>query len=132
LVAADNPKACAAAESVSTALTTASPTYEAALANGVTPISFDLVSAVGVNKDIHEIICNARLHFASGGFERSQQIDYKLRPSLENDNQFIVEVQKSPILVGFLAFYVERMKAEQQSDFEPAHRLTDEEMKDAQ
>ena len=51
-------------------------------------VEFQAVSATGVNKDISEISCSGNVQGDLG----DSNVDWKVRPQLDNDNGFIVEL----------------------------------------
>lgn len=53
-------------------------------------IKFSAVSATAMNMDIKEVSCSANIEVTSGG--QNLPIEWEVRPSLDGDNSFIVEV----------------------------------------
>lgn len=97
LLNSGDPTVCAVPEVQELALNIAEPEYEKFKAEGGEPISFQAISATDVNKDINEVTCSANLMAYAGdllqGVEiRSAPINYKIRPALDVNGTYLVEI----------------------------------------
>lgn len=93
MINTDDARACASPEAIETAFNAANREYQSFRQQGMPAVRVDTISATDINKDIHEITCQATGHYKIKGLDEdiSAFIVYKLRPSLDKTGTFIVE-----------------------------------------
>lgn len=97
MLMAGDTKVCAAPGIIDQAIAVVSKDYREALAEGMPSLPASAISATGLNRDIQEISCQAKVeHQQMGDYglnEVSSILTYKLRPSLDPDGDFVIEIQ---------------------------------------
>jgi hypothetical protein len=93
MLMAGDPAVCAADGMVDNAIGVISKEYKAAIEEGMPSFPAEQVTATGINKDIHEVNCQAKIPNLSFLFNQGAIIKYTLRPSLESEGEVSIHVQ---------------------------------------
>jgi hypothetical protein len=94
LLLANDLKVCTAGEVMKVAFNAADSRYNQALAEGMSALRTDSVSAEGVDKDVHQVICSANAYGKNPytDDENKFRVMYRVRPSLDKEGSFVAEI----------------------------------------
>ena len=117
MLEADDPKVCADTDVQNTALALVNNEYMTYLEDGGQRLRFEAVSATGIDKDIHQVSCsaNVRMQAPHVRFDAIRQIAYLVRPALDDEDGYILEVERDNEL-GFTLSSVISQYEEMQSE----------------
>ena len=106
LLSHDDPKACAADTVIQTALRAANRDYGSFIERGGEAVKVTTISATHINKDIHEVTCNAVMNYKMGGEGSIWQVPiaYKISPALDTEDSFVVAMlNPNPMKIALMS-----------------------------
>lgn len=90
LIMDDDPRACAAKDALKSVMESVSVEYKRAQENGMPPVPVNTISATSIDKDIHQINCEALIYPNIPGNSTSGiPLRYSLRPSLDEGGNYL-------------------------------------------